>query len=284
MITQNVVKTHSVTKLFSLLSDIKQDNDLATDARNTLYVQYNAWLWTRIVDVCNETFAREIFSEVWIEIIENSISISKKLKKSSKSNEEEENLFLILIDEIIFRKKSQIYSDEKKYLRKHLLVSEIYTGEKKDDILEIIDECRGNNIDDKGKYAIETIEKNEDAPADAEHDFIETFLNEGKIKIEYLNGEELKAISKWLKIELGKLDKSKREILLEYFNIKGGRKKLDDEKIAYLCKRWSFTSGNLLKIRDRTFEKLEAAFLRYVEQEQERRKRNPVRAGIHRRA
>jgi len=284
MITQNVVKTHSVTKLFSLLSDSKQDNDLATDARNTLYRLYNAWLWTRIVDVCNETFAREIFSEVWIEIIENSISISKKLKKSSKSNEEIENLFLILIDEIIFRKKSQILSDEKKYLRKHLLVKEFYSGDTQDDNFEEIDECREDGIVDKEELDIETIEKDEDVPVEAEHDFIETFLNEGKIKIEYLNGEELKAISKWLKIELGKLVKSKREILLEYFNIKGGRKKLDDEKIAYLCKRWGFTSGNLLKIRDRTFEKLEAAFLRYVKQEQERRKRNPGREGIGRRA
>jgi len=281
-----------LSELFSLLSDNKQDIKLVNDARNTLYRQINALIWNRIMDVCNtgngqnKTFAREVFSEVWIEILDSSFSksIYKELKKNIFTYEEEENYFLILVDEIIFRKKSQIFSDEKKYLRKHHLVKEFYSGDTKDENFEEIDECRECNTDEEDTCDISTIEKDEDVSIDEEHDFIETFLKEGKIKIGYLNGEELRAIRKWIKIELGKLKKRDREIILEYFNIKGDRKNLDDEKIAYLCKRWGITPGNLLKIRDRTFYKLEAAFLRYVEQEQERRQRNSGKEGIGRRA
>jgi len=48
-----------------------------------------------------------------------------------------------------------------------------------------------------------------------------------------------------------------REILLEYFSIKGGCKYLNVDRIAYLSENWEIRHDNLLQIKFRAFQKLE---------------------------
>jgi hypothetical protein len=63
-----------------------------------------------------------------------------------------------------------------------------------------------------------------------------------------------------------KLKPRERDILLEYFSIKGGRKYLSEDRIAYLCAKWKITLDNLQHIKRRAFQKLE----RFCEDEQKK--------------
>lgn len=274
-----------LSELFLLISDIKQDTNLVNQAKNDLYNQIAGWIWNRIMDFCaseykpDETLAKDIFSEVWIEILERSTSISLKLKKNYSINEEE-NIFFLMLEEIIERKKTNLLADEIIYAKHHFLLNEYITKADHDENTEYIEECRPDSI---AKEEPEDCEEPEDLLLDADQDFVETFLGKGKIRLNNLKGDDLKNIKKWFKIETGKLKKRDKEITFEYFSIKGNRKTLENKKIAYLCKRWDTTPDNLLKIRSKTLDKLKAAFIRYVEQEQEKRKRNPGWKGDNRR-
>ena len=276
---------NKLSELFLVIADSKQDIKLVRKAKNDLFILINGWIWNRIMDVCtsgyvqDETFARTLLNEVWIEIINSSSILLKKLKKASTNNEEE-NILFIIIDKIIQEKKSIILADEIKYAKHHFLLNEFITKDDNDSF-EVIDECNGDTND---KQDIETFDVDEDIQIDVDQDFAELFLEKGIIRINNLSSEDLRSIKRWFTIETGKLSKRDREITLEYFNIKGNRKNLDDKKIAYLCKRWDTTPGNLLKIRSRTITKLKAAFLYYVKQEQGKRERDPGKEGNNRRA
>jgi len=277
---------NKLSELFLVIADSKQDTTLVRKAKNDLFILINTWIWNRIMDICtsgyvqDEAIARALLNEVWIEILNSSSSILKNLKKNSKKDSEE-NIFFLLIDKFIQEKKSIILADEIKYAKHHFLLNESITKEENDDDLEKIDECNGDLNDHQEP---ETFEEDEDVQIDADQDFAELFLEKGILRINNLSSEDLRSIKRWFTTELGKLSKRDKEITLEYFNIKGNRKNLDDKKIAYLCKRWDTTPGNLLKIRSRTIDKLKAAFLHYVKQEQGKRERDPGKEGNDRRA
>lgn len=277
---------NKLSELFLVIADSKQDIKLVHKAKNDLFILINDWIWNRIMDVCtsgyvqDEAIARALLNEVWIEILNSSSSILKILKKNSKKDSEE-NIFFLLIDKIIQEKKSIILSDEINYAKHHFLLNEFITKGENDDNLKEIDECNGDAND---KQAFETFDVDEDIQIDVDQDFAELFLEKGIIRINNLSGEDLRSIKKWFTTELGKLSKRDKEVTLEYFNIKENRKNLDDKKIAYLCTRWETMLGNLLKIRSRTIEKLKAAFLQYVKQEQGKRERDPGKEGNDRRA
>lgn len=236
MIDLKVLKSLPVTQLFSLMTNNEMFTGTSLRAYHEFEERYEKVLWNICRAVCKKNnfhkikdLDKEVYRISMQEIYLNSNSFEEPLSKISKDLQDQ--LLIGWFSRIAESEKEKITSEKRKFEKLHLIVPDYH---------DHLDELKNYQFDNDEFFEAEKKKDSEE----------ELYRRRKEIYDRV-----------WMKLK-----PRERDILLEYFSIKGGRKYLSEDRIAYLCAKWKITLDNLLQIKRRAFQKLE----RFCEDEQKK--------------
>ncbi len=236
MTRQNIFKSLPTSQLFSLMSDNENFTSISLNAFNEFKERYEKVLWNICRAVCKKNnfhkivdLDKEVYEKSMQEIYLNANSFEVSLKKISK--ELQDQLLIGWFAGIAEKEKEKLTTEKRKFEKFHLIVPDYH---------DHLEELKSFQSDQDEFIELEKKKESEE----------EIFSRRKEIYDRV-----------WMKLK-----PRERDILLEYFSVKGIRKYLSNDRIAYLCTKWKITLDNLLQIKRRAFQKLE----RFCEDEQKK--------------
>jgi hypothetical protein len=254
MATSAELKQLTLGELIIAISQKKSDINESHNA----FREFHRRFFERLGNLCEvlvskrklkrEGLALEVFRQTLLHVYEEAGKL--KAGKTILDGENGEQLILSWMGQIAEAVLDEIMKEEDQYRSVNVLVPEFY-----------------NYVEEVCIYG------EEEAADSAEEEQDEQYYELLESRIKKLNAAK------------SKLNPVEKEILKEYFKLKGVQKYLDKENIAYLCKRLKKTHDNILHIKKRAIAKLEKELKRDEEnQDTESRKPATKKPGSRKRA
>lgn len=254
MATSAELKQQSLGELFKAMSQKKSDIDESHHAFREFHRRYSGRLGTlceALVSKRRHTsdgLALEIYRQTLEHVYLKAASF--KTDRNSFEGEHGEQLIMSWMGQIAEAVLDELMKADDQFRRVNVLVPDFYD------------------------YANEVcLYGEEDAIDPVQDELDEQYYELLEIQVKRLNAA------------LKKLNSVEKEILKEYFSMKGVQKYLDKEKITYLCRRLKRTHDNILHIKKRALDKLDKELKRDEEnQDTEPRKPAAKKSGYRKRA
>ena len=236
----NVIKSLQIVELFLLITDNERNETLALRAHNELLERYTPEFEKICKEVCgknNFDKIRDLDKEVLRISLEELFlrATSFKLPQRKTSRRLQEKYLTGWFGNIAEKVLENIILENNHFEKKHSLFPDFF-----------------DHMND-----LKTFQQHQEDIE--EEDKLQQELEEAKLA-------KLRVFARAME----RLKPRDREILIEYKKLKPGNKNLDNDRIAYLCKRWKTTHDNLLHIKPRAIKKLHRLML--DEQEKENRR------------
>jgi len=228
MSNQIDLKSLPIAQLFSLMTNNEEFTGTSLRAYYEFQARYEKVLWNACKSVCKKDnfhkiigLEKDVYRISMQEIYLKSNSFEESLGKVSK--ELQDQLLIGWFSRIAEVEKEKLTVEKRKFEKFNLVVPDYH-----------------DHLEELKIYQTDT------------DDFLQAEKKKDRKEELYRRRKEIYD-KVWVKLK-----PRERDILLEYFSIKGGRKYLSEDRIAYLCAKWKITLDNLLQIKRRAFQKLES--------------------------